>query len=143
MISLILSSLTDPIILVLKQICFTYGYISSCRFVFHFLRFISSWWFLICMSLLSNVVMRKVSTGIFKWMSEYCIASIQQLFSYIMASTSYNQWNDDDVCFILDQHAEFDLYSASSQKQQSADSYVALLGHILLIPSQPVVALTP
>ena len=76
-------------------------------------------------------------------MSEYCIASIQQLFSYIMASTSYNQWNDDDVCFILDQHAEFDLYSASSQKQQSADSYVALLGHILLIPSQPVVALTP
>ena len=46
MISLILSSLTDPIILVLKQICFTYGYISSCRicfpfFAFHFFQMIS------------------------------------------------------------------------------------------------------
>jgi hypothetical protein len=26
------------------------------------------------------------------------------------------QWNDDEVCFVLDQHAELDLYSASSLK---------------------------
>ena len=47
------------------------------------------------------------------------------------------QWADDDVRFVLDQHTEFDLYSASSQKQQSADRYVTQLGHIILIPSQP------
>jgi hypothetical protein len=43
--------------------------------------------------------------------------------------------------FVLDQHAELDLHSASSQKQQSADKHVAPLGHIIPIPSQPVFAL--
>ena len=47
------------------------------------------------------------------------------IFSYIMARTSYIS--------ILD------FYSASSLKQQS----VAILVHIILIPSQPVVALSP
>jgi len=51
------------------------------------------------------------------------------------------QWDDDEVCFVLDQHAEF--YSASSLKQQSADRHVAPLGHIILIPSQPVFAPSP
>jgi hypothetical protein len=45
---------------------------------------------------------------------------------------------DDDVRFVLDQHAELEFYSASSLKQQSADRHVASLGHIILIPSQPV-----
>jgi len=53
------------------------------------------------------------------------------------------QWDDDEVHFVLDQHAELDLYSVSSQKQQSADRHVALLWHIILIPSQPVFALSP
>jgi hypothetical protein len=35
------------------------------------------------------------------------------------------------------------FYSASSLKQQSASKPVALLGHIILIPSQPVFALSP
>ena len=47
------------------------------------------------------------------------------------------QWNDAEVRFVLD------FYSASSLKQQSADRHVAPLGHIILIPSQPVFALTP
>jgi len=55
---------------------------------------------------------------------------------YHMARTSYIQWNDDDVRFVLDQHAEFDFYSASSLKQQSKGRHVAPLGHIILIPSQ-------
>ena len=42
-----------------------------------------------------------------------------------------------------DQNAELDLYSVSSLKQQSVDRHVAPLGHIILIPSQPVFALTP
>jgi hypothetical protein len=53
------------------------------------------------------------------------------------------QSDDDEVRFVLDQHAELDLYSASSLKQQSADKHVALLGYIILITSQPVFALSP
>jgi len=59
-----------------------------------------------------------------------------------MAKTSYIQWNDVDVRFVLDQHAEMDFYHASSQKQHSAGRHVAPLGHIILIPNQPVFALT-
>jgi len=51
--------------------------------------------------------------------------------------------DDDEVRFVLDQHAEFDFYSASSLKQQSAGRHVAPLRHIILIPSQPVFALSP
>jgi predicted alpha/beta hydrolase len=53
------------------------------------------------------------------------------------------QWDDDETRFVLDQHAELDFYSASSLKQQSADRHVAPLGHMILILSQPVFALSP
>jgi hypothetical protein len=36
-----------------------------------------------------------------------------------------------------------DFYSAGSLKQQFADRDIAPLGHIILIPSQPVFALSP
>ena len=36
-----------------------------------------------------------------------------------------NHDDDDEVCFVLDQHAELDFYSASSLKQQSAGRHVA------------------
>jgi hypothetical protein len=32
------------------------------------------------------------------------------------------QWDDDEVRFVFDQHAELDFYSASSLKQQSTVS---------------------
>jgi hypothetical protein len=53
------------------------------------------------------------------------------------------QWNDynNEVRIILDQHAELDFSSPSSLNQQSAGRLVAPLGHIILIPSQPVFAL--
>jgi hypothetical protein len=53
---------------------------------------------------------------------------IQQFFNYIMARTSYFQWDVDEVHFVLDQYAELDFYSASSLKQQSAGRHVAPLG---------------
>jgi predicted alpha/beta hydrolase len=46
--------------------------------------------------------------------------------------------DDDEVRFVPDQHADMDLYCASSLKQQSADRYVAPLGHIILIPERHV-----
>ena len=49
----------------------------------------------------------------------------------------------DEVRFVLDLHAELDFYSASSLKQNSAGRHFAPLGHIILIPSQPVFALSP
>jgi hypothetical protein len=51
--------------------------------------------------------------------------------------------DDDEVRFVLDQHAELDFYSASSLKRQSAGRHVAPLGHIIPIASQPVFALSP
>ena len=50
--------------------------------------------------------------------------------------------DDDDVHFVLDQHAELDIYSASSLKQQPAGRHVAPPGHIILIPRQAVFTLT-
>ena len=47
------------------------------------------------------------------------------------------EWDDDEVRFVLEKHAELDIYSASSMKQQSAGRHVAPLGHIILIPNQP------
>ena len=51
-------------------------------------------------------------------------------------------WDIDEIRFVLDQHAELDLYCASSLKQQSAGKHVAPLTHIILISSQTVFALS-
>jgi hypothetical protein len=56
---------------------------------------------------------------------------------------SENKLIFNEMKFTFDQHAELDFYSASSLKQQSAGWYVTPLWHIILIPSQPVFALTP
>ena len=53
------------------------------------------------------------------------------------------QWDDDEVRIVLDQHAELDFYSASSLKQQSASRNVTPFGHIIMLPSQPIFALSP
>ena len=57
-----------------------------------------------------------------------------QQFFYNMAITVNFQWDDDEVRFVLDQHALLDFYSASSLKQQSANRHVVSLGHIVLFP---------
>jgi len=33
------------------------------------------------------------------------------------------RWDDDDICFVLDQHTEFDFYCTNSLKQQSTGNY--------------------
>ena len=80
---------------------------------------------------------------VFFWVSDCCLCQFSN-FSAISWREQVNfQWDNDEVHFVLDQHAELDFYSASSLKQQSTDRHVALLGHIILIPSQPVFALSP
>ena len=50
---------------------------------------------------------------------------------------------NDEIRFVLDQHPELEFYNASWLKQQSTGRHVTPLGHIILIPSQPVFALSP
>ena len=60
------------------------------------------------------------------------LTSNEQFFRYIVARTSYIQWDDDDVHFLLDQHAWLDFYcgTCSSLKQQSTVKHVvSLLTH--------------
>jgi hypothetical protein len=66
-----------------------------------------------------------------------------QQFSAISWQEQVNfQWGDDEVFFVLDQHALLDFYSARSLKKQYVDKHVTPLGHIIPIPSQPVFALS-
>jgi hypothetical protein len=87
----------------------------------------------------------RLSTTCIEWVSEWVLFNANSaIFSAISWREQVNfQWDDDEVRFVLDQHAELDFYSASSLKQQFADRHVASLGHIILILSQPVFALSP
>jgi hypothetical protein len=54
----------------------------------------------------------------------------------------FNRNGSDGVQCVLSQHAELDLYSASSSlKQQSAGRHIAPIGHNIVIPSQPIFTL--
>ena len=51
------------------------------------------------------------------------------------------RWNNEDVCFILDQCNTIScVFSASSMKWQSGWKHVAPPKHIITIPSQPIFA---
>ena len=85
-----------------------------------------------------------VSAWVRAWVSEWVLLNANSANSQLYhGEEQVNfQWDDDEVHFILDQHAELDFYSARPLKQQSAGRHVAQLGHIILIPSQPVFALS-
>jgi hypothetical protein len=79
------------------------------------------------------------------WVSGWLLFNANSaIFSAMLWREQVNyQWDDDGVRFVLDQHAELELYSASSLRQQSAGRNVTPFGHIILIPSQPIFALSP
>ena len=57
------------------------------------------------------------------WVSEWVIVVQRQLSNFTAISWREQvnfQWDDDEVRFVLDQHAELDGNSASSLKQQYA-----------------------
>jgi len=58
-------------------------------------------------------------------MSNCCLTPNEQFFIYIMVRTSCIRCDDNDVCFILDQHAKLEFYSASSVKQQFTCRHIA------------------
>jgi hypothetical protein len=53
------------------------------------------------------------------------------------------RWDDDEVYFVPDEYDGLNFHSVSTLKQQSVGVHVASLGHIFLIPSQLVFALSP
>jgi len=89
---------------------------------------------------LLHFVLTILKCNIIEWMqqiSDCCLTPNLHFFSYIKARTSYIRWYDDDL-FVLDQHAQFDFYSASTMKQQSAVRHVAPLEHFILILSETI-----
>ena len=64
---------------------------------------------------------------IHQWMSDCCLT-----LSVVMVRTSYIRW-DDDVRFILDQHAYMSIV-LGWLRQQSAGRHVPPVGHGILIP---------
>jgi len=72
-----------------------------------------------------------------EWVSEFCLtSSSEQFFGYIMARTSYVSIRWWCLLWTIDQHTELDFYySVISPKQQCAGRHVALLGHLILIPT--------
>ena len=59
-------------------------------------------------------------------MESGCLTLNEQLCSYIMTWQEHVAflWDDDDLYFIPDEHAQFDFNSTRSLKQQSTDSNV-------------------
>ena len=70
-------------------------------------------------------------------MSEWLLFNVSNVLVISWREQVNFQWNDDEVLFVLNQHAWLNFYSASSMKQQSAGRYVAPLRHIIKIPSKP------
>jgi hypothetical protein len=85
------------------------------------------------------------TSAISEWVSEWLLlngnSSIFQLY-HCENKLIFNEMMMSEVRFVLDQHAELEFYSAISLKQQSTGRHVVPLGHIILIPNQPVFALT-
>jgi hypothetical protein len=63
-----------------------------------------------------------------EWVSDCCLAPIQQFIAISWREQVNCQWDDDEVRFVLDQHAKLDLYSARSLKQQSAGRQIWMNG---------------
>ena len=60
-------------------------------------------------------------------MSDCCQCQLTNISAKSWREQVNFQSDDDDVCFVLDQHVKLDFHSASSLKQQSADRHVAPL----------------
>ena len=46
----------------------------------------------------------KTNSMVLEWVSDWFLMPNEQFKKYIVERTSYIQWNDDDVYFVLDKH---------------------------------------
>lgn len=61
-----------------------------------------------------NIYKFKTEWTLGKWVNGCCLTKCEHIFSYVIV-----QWDDNNVCFIQDQHALLDFNSARSLKNQS------------------------
>ena len=86
-----------------------------------------------------------------EWLSEWLLVLLNAKWEILQLYHGENKLHfddhddddDDDIHIVVDQHAELNFYSASSLEQQTTGKYVVSLGHFILIPGQPVFALSP
>ena len=55
------------------------------------------------------------------WVGDRTLNTDQQSLAISCREQINVHWDDDEIRFVLDQHAEVDVYGASSLKQQSTD----------------------
>ena len=75
------------------------------------------------------------------WLIDWGSGWVHRQLSSVLAKAWREQLHSIRCCwcrFVPDPHAKFDLYSASSLKQQSVDRHGIPFGHIILFPSQLV-----
>jgi len=75
-------------------------------------------------------------------MSDCCLTPNEQFYSHTMTRSIYIRW-DDDVHFVVGRHAEMDVYTVSSLKQQSAGRHIDPLAETKLIQRHSVFDLFP
>jgi hypothetical protein len=73
----------------------------------------------------------------YNWVIDCCLTLHVQFFNYNMPKKQATfWWDDDDVLhFVLDQHTELDVYSASSLKLQSVGRHFAPLMPLVFVAS--------
>jgi len=78
------------------------------------------------------------------WVSDCCLTPNQHFSLAISWQEQVNfQCDDGEVGFVLDQHAELDFIVLAHWNNSPQVDNVVPFRHIILIPSQPVFALTP
>ena len=76
-------------------------------------------WYLIC----------RISLLLLQWVSDYCLMTINRFCNYFMGEKVTFWWDVNDVRIVLDQHTEWDFYSASSLNDNPRGRHVAPLAH--------------
>ena len=78
-------------------------------------------------------------------MSDFCLTPNEQFYSHTMTRTIYILWDDDDddFHFVVDRHAEMDVYTVTSLKHQSAGRHVDPLAETTLILRHSVFDIIP
>ena len=78
-----------------------------------------------------------------EWLSACCLTPTQQFFKYHGVNKSILNEMMMRSALFLTNTLGWTFYSVISLKQQSADRHVAPIGHIIMIPIQPVFAFSP
>ena len=90
-----------------------------------------------------QVICLTLSTIRKEWVSEW----VSEWLLFNSYSANFQLYHGENNSISIDmmryQHAELNVGSASSLKHQYTDRHVAPLGHIILILSRPVFALSP